>query len=101
MIAIYGDKPEYADHSKVALLSTLLHQWSLDQKSTWMIGDRILDFQAARANHIGTLAAGWGYGTVEELALAGAVAATSGRAARSCFSAQAITFASGRVFPPG
>lgn len=74
--AIYGDKPEYADHSKVALLSTLLHQWSLDKKSTWMIDDRIFDFQAARANHIGTLAAGWGYGTVEELALAGAVAAT-------------------------
>ncbi len=41
-----------------------------------MIGDRIFDFQAAHANHIRTLAAGWRSGTVEELALAVAVAAT-------------------------
>jgi phosphoglycolate phosphatase len=41
-----------------------------------MIGDRIYDFQAARANHIRCLAAGWGYGSAKENAQADAVAAT-------------------------
>jgi phosphoglycolate phosphatase len=41
-----------------------------------MIGDRIFDFQAAQANHIRCMAAGWGYGPAEELALADAIAAT-------------------------
>jgi len=36
------------------------HKWSLDKESTWMIGDRIFDFQAPHASHIRTLAAGWG-----------------------------------------
>jgi phosphoglycolate phosphatase len=41
-----------------------------------MIGDRIYDFEAARANEIRSLGAGWGYGGPEELALAEVVAAT-------------------------
>jgi phosphoglycolate phosphatase len=41
-----------------------------------MIGDRIFDFDAARANRIRSIAAGWGYGTPEECAQADAVAAT-------------------------
>jgi phosphoglycolate phosphatase len=74
--AIYGDKAEYADHSKGNLLAILLRECSLAQDSAWMIGDRIYDFRAARANQVRCLAAGWGYGSAEEFALADAVAAT-------------------------
>jgi phosphoglycolate phosphatase len=74
--AIYGDKAEYASHGKEDLLANLLRECSLQRDSVWMIGDRIFDIQAARANHIRCLAAGWGYGPTEECALADAVAAT-------------------------
>jgi phosphoglycolate phosphatase len=74
--AIYGDKAEFANHSKVGLLASLLRESSLQNYSVWMIGDRIYDYQAARANHIRCLAAGWGYGSTEENAQADAVAAT-------------------------
>jgi len=74
--AIYGDKAEYASHSKIDLLATLLRASRLEGDGAWMIGDRMYDFQAARANRIRCLAAGWGYGSPGELALADAVAAT-------------------------
>ena len=74
--AIYGDKAEYASHGKADLLAALLREASPQGDSAWMIGDRIYDFQAARANHIRCLAAGWGYGSAEESALADAQAAT-------------------------
>ena len=74
--AIYGDKAEFASHSKVDLLAKLLLEQSLRADMTWMIGDRIYDVEAAHANGIRCLAAGWGYGSAEELAVADAVAAT-------------------------
>jgi phosphoglycolate phosphatase len=74
--AIYGDKAEYASHSKVDLLASLLRHHGLDPANTWMIGDRIFDIQAAHANHIPCLAAAWGYGPREECAQADAVAPT-------------------------
>jgi hypothetical protein len=48
----------------------------LDRESTWMIGDRSFDIEAARANQVRSLAAGWGYGSPEEWAQADAVAAS-------------------------
>lgn len=74
--AIYGDKAEYASHSKVLLLGNLLREQGLEKSSTWMIGDRSFDFLAARAHQIRSLGAGWGYGNAEELALADCVATT-------------------------
>ncbi len=74
--AIYGDKPDYASHSKVDLLGSLLDEQRLDRATTWMIGDRCFDIDAAHANNLRCLAAGWGYGTPEEHAEADAVAAT-------------------------
>jgi phosphoglycolate phosphatase len=59
----------------VDLLARLLAEPTLQRDSAWMIGDRIFDFQAARANNIRCLAAGWGYGSPEEYALADAIAA--------------------------
>jgi phosphoglycolate phosphatase len=73
--AIYGDKAEFASHSKVDLLARLLGASSLQSDSAWMIGDRVFDFQAARASRIRCLAAGWGYGSPEEYVLADAIAA--------------------------
>jgi len=74
--AIYGDKPEYASHSKEDLLACLLQEHSLDPVNSWMIGDRIFDIRAGRANGVRCLAAGWGYGPPEECAQADAVAVT-------------------------
>jgi phosphoglycolate phosphatase len=74
--AIYGDKAEYTSHSKGDLLAKLLREHSLSLQTTWMIGDRIHDIQAAHANHVRCLAVGWGYGPPEEQALADAVAPT-------------------------
>jgi len=72
--AIYGDRAEYASHSKVDLLGKLLREQSLRVETAWMIGDRIHDIAAARSNGIRCLAAGWGYGPDEERSLADAVA---------------------------
>jgi len=74
--AIYGDKAEYASHCKTDLLANLLRDHSIGASSAWMIGDRIHDIQAAHANGVRCLAAGWGYGPAEECAQAEAVAAT-------------------------
>jgi phosphoglycolate phosphatase len=74
--AIYGDKAEFASHSKVDLLARLLREHSLSPTATWMIGDRIFDIQAAHANKIRCLAAAWGYGPPQEWAQADAIAAS-------------------------
>jgi phosphoglycolate phosphatase len=80
--AIYGDKPEYASHSKIDLLARLLQERALPKDSTWMIGDRSFDIEAAHANGIRGLAAGWGYGSAEEFAAADAIGATPAHVAR-------------------
>lgn len=79
--AIYGDKLEYASHSKIDLLARILSERGLGRGSAehapaWMVGDRSFDFEAAHANRIRCMAAGWGYGAPEEWALADAVAMT-------------------------
>lgn len=74
--AVYGDSIHYASHRKQDLLAMLLAEQSILPASAWMIGDRIYDFEAARANQVRCLAAGWGYGSAEECALADALAAT-------------------------
>jgi phosphoglycolate phosphatase len=74
--AIYGDKAEYASHSKVDLLANILRDHSLGPNTAWMIGDRSFDIDAAHANQIRCLAAGWGYGSPEECAQADVLAPT-------------------------
>lgn len=74
--AVYGDRAEFLSHSKVDLLGKLLEECSLDADSAWMVGDRIYDIEAAHANHLRCMAAGWGYGPAAECALADAVAPT-------------------------
>jgi phosphoglycolate phosphatase len=74
--AIYGDRSEFSSHSKVDLLANLIREGSLRRDSTWIIGDRIYDIRAAQENDIRSVAAAWGYGSIEEYALADVVAAT-------------------------
>ena len=77
-VAIYGDKAEFDSHRKEDLLALLLRERGLDRESTWMIGDRSFDIEAARDNQVRSLAAAWGYGSPEEWAQADAVAASPG-----------------------
>jgi len=74
--AIYGDRIDYASHSKSDLLALVLNTHAIDRAQVWMVGDRSFDIDAAHANGIRCLAAAWGYGTPEECAQADAVAAT-------------------------
>jgi len=74
--AVYGDKAEYTSHDKADLLDNLLREQEPDRENTWMIGDRSFDIDAAHANRVKCIAAGWGYGSAEEHAHADAVAAT-------------------------
>jgi phosphoglycolate phosphatase len=77
-VAIYGDKAEYASHSKVDLLARILKERGLARETAWMVGDRIFDIDAAHANQLRCIAAGWGYGTAEECAQADALAHVPG-----------------------
>lgn len=65
---IHGDRAEFTSHSKVDLLAHLLRQESLAPSTTWMIGDRRFDIEAAHANGVRVIAVGYGYGSAEELA---------------------------------
>ena len=72
--AIYGDKAEYLSHSKADLLARLIGDCGLQAATSWMIGDRSYDIQAAQANGVGSIAAAWGYGSREEWAKADVIA---------------------------
>ena len=74
--AIYGDRIDYASHTKTDLLALVLSKHAIDHASVWMVGDRSFDIEAAHNNGIRCLAAAWGYGSPEECAQADAVAAT-------------------------
>jgi phosphoglycolate phosphatase len=78
--AIYGDKLEYASHAKADLLARIIGEQSIDRGNAWMIGDRSFDIEAAHANSLRCVAAGWGYGSADEFASANAdaVALTPG-----------------------
>jgi phosphoglycolate phosphatase len=65
--AIYGDRAEFTSHSKADLLAHLLKQESLAPASTWMVGDRKFDIEAAQTNGIPVIAVSYGYGAVDEL----------------------------------
>ncbi|MGD0912040.1 MAG: HAD hydrolase-like protein [Terracidiphilus sp.] len=67
---IYGDKLEYASHAKADLLAMILSERAIDAGNAWMVGDRCFDIEAAHANNLRSIAAGWGYGSAEEWARA-------------------------------
>jgi phosphoglycolate phosphatase len=69
-LALYADTAGSLHHSKTALLRRLLEEQSLDPATTFMVGDRNFDIEAARANGVTSIAVTYGYGTSEELASA-------------------------------
>jgi phosphoglycolate phosphatase len=73
---IYGDKLEYASHTKADLLARILSERGIEANAAWMVGDRSFDIEAAHANNLRCVAAGWGYGSASEWAEAEAVAPT-------------------------
>jgi phosphoglycolate phosphatase len=68
--AVYADTAGSLHHTKTALLRRLLEEQSLDRATTFMVGDRKFDIEAARANGVTSIAVTYGYGTSEELASA-------------------------------
>ena len=66
-LAVYADTGGSLHHTKTALLRQLLEEQSLDPATTYMVGDRNFDIEAARANSVTSIAVTYGYGTREEL----------------------------------
>ena len=69
-VAVYADTAGSLHHSKTALLRRLLEEQTLDPATTFMVGDRNFDVEAARANGVTSIAVTYGYGTSGELASA-------------------------------
>lgn len=69
---IYGAVPGGGLDEKHDLLAHILAEQRLDPASTIMIGDRLHDIHAARANRLRSIGVLWGYGGAEELTQAGA-----------------------------
>ena len=66
-LAVYADTAGSLHHSKTDLLGRLIEEQSLDPATTFMVGDRNFDIEAARANGVPSIAVTYGYGTAEEL----------------------------------
>lgn len=69
--AIYGSELDGTRGDKTELLGWAIPQYSADQR-TIMVGDRIHDIVAARNNKMDAIGVAYGYGSVDELAGAGA-----------------------------
>ena len=70
--AIYGSEPGGAFDHKAELISHILNQHALTPSSCVMVGDRRYDISGAHANRMQALGVLWGYGTRDELEVAGA-----------------------------
>lgn len=70
--AIHGSELDGSNADKRDLLTHVLRMESLSATGTVMIGDRAQDILAARANGMSSIGVLWGYGSRQELAMAGA-----------------------------
>lgn len=69
---IYGSELDGSLSKKAQLIEALIARENLTKPSTLMIGDRDFDILGAKANGIESLGVLWGYGSKQELYLAGA-----------------------------
>jgi phosphoglycolate phosphatase len=69
---VYGAEPGGRFDDKADLLAHLVRRERLTADRTLMIGDRVFDVVAARANGLRAIGALWGYGSERELREAGA-----------------------------
>ncbi|MGE0420571.1 MAG: HAD hydrolase-like protein [Acetobacteraceae bacterium] len=70
--AVYGAEPGGGLEEKHDLLAHILRAQGLDRARTVMVGDRLHDIHAAKANGLRSIGVLWGYGGADELAAAGA-----------------------------
>jgi phosphoglycolate phosphatase len=70
--AIYGSELDGTNSNKGELIKLILDREHIDPGQALMIGDRKHDIIGAQRNAVRCLAVLWGYGTKEELELAGA-----------------------------
>jgi phosphoglycolate phosphatase len=70
--AVHGSELDGRRGEKPELLAHILAHEGLDPKQTVMVGDRRHDVAGARANGVASLGVLWGYGSREELLIAGA-----------------------------
>ena len=70
--AVYGALPGGGLDEKRDLLAHIVSEQALDPAATIMLGDRLHDIHAAKANNIRSIGALWGYGGETELRTAGA-----------------------------
>jgi phosphoglycolate phosphatase len=70
--AVYGSEMNGANADKRDLIAHILRAASLSPTDTVMVGDRAHDVLGARANGLFPVGVLWGYGSREELVLAGA-----------------------------
>ncbi|MGL1931627.1 MAG: HAD hydrolase-like protein [Desulfotalea sp.] len=70
--AFHGVHPDSTHSDKSGLISNIIQEHKLDKDNTAMIGDRKYDISGAVNNDILAIGAGYGYGSNEELQLAGA-----------------------------
>ena len=69
---VYGAEPGGGLDRKQDLLAHILSVEHFDASACFMLGDRLHDIEAAKANAIRSIGALWGYGGREELEQAGA-----------------------------
>ena len=69
---VYGSELDGAHENKSDLLRSLLNSEALEASASAMVGDRSHDMIAAAENCLCAVGVAWGYGSVEELAQAGA-----------------------------
>jgi phosphoglycolate phosphatase len=70
--AVYGAEPGGGLDEKHDLLAHILRAEALDRSATVMVGDRLHDIHAAKANALRAIGVLWGYGGAAELTAAGA-----------------------------
>jgi phosphoglycolate phosphatase len=70
--AVYGALPGGGLDDKTDMVAELLRVEGYDPAATTMVGDRLHDIHAARANGLRSVGVLWGYGSCAELQAAGA-----------------------------
>lgn len=77
---VYGSEPGIVTDHKPELIAHILTENQLNAARCVMVGDRRFDIAGAHANNMKAIAVTWGYGSREELELAGADAVINGPA---------------------
>jgi len=72
--SIYGSELDGRRTDKADLIRYVLEQETIRAEHATMVGDRAHDIVGARANDVDGIGVSWGYGSVEELEKAGAIA---------------------------